>query len=98
MKIITRENFRVIVYPERGYTRDPDKEDAEILCKEIKRHCDIDRAEVDWDVKETCSFCGRLWEEDDAGGGRQAPCCCHAAYEEWSRSRALALVPGETVR
>ena len=71
-------NFRVVCVPLPPYWHGkPEKEDAEMLLRNIDRHCSVIdiKVESDW----VCSFCGSPWETEQSG----EPMCCRAAQTEW---------------
>ena len=82
MKIIKRENYRVVVNP-HFYAWESESA-MMAMCKsikaDIKRHVDYTGGvEIDCDSTEICSFCGRGWKEDESG----SPVCCEKAVEAW---------------
>ncbi|MCK9245231.1 MAG: hypothetical protein M0R74_15485 [Dehalococcoidia bacterium] len=100
MKIRKLENFRVIVIPAdimRIYfsKSDDSYRDEKRTCHEIvdniKRHIDdVEDVYMDFETKEICSFCERIWEEDDTG----CPVCCQDAIDEYEKSKMK--IPGES--
>jgi rubrerythrin len=76
------DNWRVVVWPDFMLWTSNEKDKAERIAKEIKRHVDdIKAVELHYDDKYVCSFCNSEWEEDETG----CPLCCNAAVEEWDR-------------
>ena len=86
MKIVKKENYRVVVYPATGWSNRPlNEKEAESSCRsimaDIKRHVDdIGEISVDCDVSIVCSFCGYNWEIEPETG---EPQCCTKAQNEW---------------
>jgi rubrerythrin len=81
MKVIKKDNYRLIVYP---VGRDGAYYSEEALIqsieKQIKRHVDgISQVVVKHDEEYQCEYCHRFWEEDDDG----CPICCNRAVDEW---------------
>ena len=52
---------------------------ADVLRREILRHCDTAGAVVHTHYEMVCSHCGLSWEEDADG-----PVCCVKAQDEWA--------------
>ena len=82
VKIITKENPRIIIKP--NYYPWENLGVVTALCDEIKRdvqrHVDgVSQVSVEWDSKTICSDCGLEWEEDESG----IPVCCKKAIQEW---------------
>jgi hypothetical protein len=90
MKVISKNNFRVIIEPATWYKRGHEKHesDAQKTCEEIiesiKRHVD-DIESIHWECETntTCSFCGLAWEEDIDG----EPLCCDKAQYEFNNKK-----------
>ena len=85
MKVLVKENYRVIVRPVSGIARNSREEEqlCKMILQGIERHVDdIGDAYLEWDTREICSFCNRPWEVDSEDG---MPVCCNRAYEEMRR-------------
>jgi len=90
MKVIKRNNFRVVIDPELWYKEGHQRyeTDAIKICNDIidqvKRHCDdIRNIGFESDINEVCSHCGYTWEVDESG----LPQCCNKAQEEFNQSK-----------
>lgn len=85
-------NYRVEVFPVTSFGGDEaTRVHCEYLVKEIKRHCDVEAAQIVCD--HVCEFCGMAWELDLNG----TPVCCgkaEAEHEANARTSTSALPPG----
>jgi hypothetical protein len=83
MKKRVIDNWRIVVWPDYMLWASNEKDKAERIAKEIKRHVDdIKDVHVECDDKLVCSFCTSEWEEDENG----CPICCNAAAKEWDEA------------
>ena len=104
MKITLKENYRVVVEPNRSYwTRGDLKEleeekrnTCESIVDDIKRHVDdVNSVEVIFDESEICEFCQtewEVWEEEefeDGGYIKGEPVCCNKAGDEFRIKEAI---------
>lgn len=85
MKIIKKENFRVVVEPKThvyGIKLSYVEQDCNEMLEQIKRHVDnVARVYVDCDTEEVCSHCCYTWEVDPE---TKEPLCCNKAIEEFN--------------
>ena len=103
MKITLKENYRVVVEPNRSYWNRGDlkelEEDKRNTCEsivdDIKRHVDdIQSVDVEFDESEICEFCQRvweIWEEESEDGGyiKGEPVCCNKAMDEFRTKETI---------
>lgn len=76
MKKRELSNWRVEVEPTfDDYDHDDDwyRSETKALVKKIKRHCDVDSAQLCVDGRDVCSFCSAYWTEDS--GIYNGGCC-----------------------
>ena len=74
-------NWRVVVMPFVPYTRDTNRQDAEVLAQEIKRHCDIEDLSIEFDM--VCKFCDEPLKTGLDENG--IPTCCNKALDEYNK-------------
>ncbi|MFE7461784.1 hypothetical protein ACWFMI_23920 [Nocardiopsis terrae] len=107
MRIVPREDFRVIITPRRlgdlGFMRTSDVEsDYQRRCEEIASQvrqtiADVDDVRVEWAEGEpVCSHCGLGWEVSDDEQVYEfplgSPVCCQTAAGEWQAAQPGAVV------
>ena len=93
-KKVVKSNYRVAVYPVKGFGAWKDSEE-EHACKEMQAqiirhvdgHTDALRSQpqvfIEFDSEHICEFCGWPWETDGDG----YPQCCTKAAEEWEAAQ-----------
>ena len=93
MKKVERLNFRAVADVPSGFGAFDEHQaerDGRTIVDQIKRHCDVDSAHLEWDTEVTCEFCGFAWEivTDTADPDLGMPICCSKAQEEWRNNCA----------
>ena len=94
-KKTVKSNYRVAVYPVRGFGVWKDGEE-ERACKKMQaqiiRHVDghtgaignQSQVFIEFDSEQVCEFCELPWETGDDG----YPLCCDKASKEWENAQA----------
>jgi len=80
-KIIRDQNYRVEVEPDKPFISSKPREICNDIAESINRHVDnCLSVTVRHDAVAYCSFCERVWDEEDNG----CPACCEKAQDEWA--------------
>ena len=96
MKVVKKSNYRIVVEPVTHVfgielSEETQRRDLKEMQEQIKRHVDnIRDINIEYDIDETCSYCGLTWElsedEDDKDFPKGCTVCCQEAIDEWKGS------------